>query len=303
MLNTLISRTLPFIPKSLVWQFSKNYIAGETSKGAIEASRALNSEGIKVTLDILGEFIETLDQAEKNKEEYLELIRIVEQSNLDGNYSIKPTMFGLLIDEEVCYQHVRQLVKAAHEQNTFIRIDMENSPCVDPTITLFRKVKAEFPENVGLVLQAYLKRTRDDIKSLLDLSTAEVPLNIRLCKGIYVEPSEIAYKDYHEINRHYLEDLELMFKNGLYSAIATHDKPLISGAMELIEKYNAPKESYEFQMLYGVTPKQRKSIVESGHTMRVYIPFGTHWFGYSTRRLKENPKMVSHIIKALFYKG
>ena len=303
MFNTLISQTLPFIPKSLVWQFSKNYIAGETSSDAIAASKALNAEGIKVTIDILGEFIETLDQAEQNKKEYLDLLRLVEQSDIDGNYSIKPTMFGLLIDEEACYRHVRELVKTAHEHNTFIRIDMENSPCVDPTINLFRRVKTEFPENVGLVLQAYLKRTYEDIESLLDLSRDDLPLNLRLCKGIYVEPAEIAYKDYHEINRHYLEDLELMIKNGLYPAVATHDKPLITGAAQLIKKYNVPKDRYEFQMLYGVTPKQRKSIVENGHTMRVYIPFGSHWFGYSTRRLKENPKMVSHIVKAIFYKG
>ena len=141
MLNTLISQMLPFLPKSLVWQFSKTYIAGETSNSAIAASRTLNAEGIKVTLDILGEFIETLDQAQDNKEKYLDLIRLVEQSEIDGNYSIKPTMFGLLIDEEACYQHVRELVKTAREHNTFIRIDMENSPCVDPTINLFRRVK------------------------------------------------------------------------------------------------------------------------------------------------------------------
>jgi proline dehydrogenase len=138
---------------------------------------------------------------------------------------------------------------------------------------------------------------------MLDLNSESIPLNYRLCKGIYVEPEAIAYKKYEEINSHFLADLELMFKNKIYAAIATHDKPLVEGAYGLIEKYNVPKNMYEFQMLYGVTPGLRESIVKEGHTMRVYIPFGKQWFGYSTRRLKENPKMASHIIKAIFYKG
>ena len=187
--------------------------------------------------------------------------------------------------------------------NGFIRIDMEDSPCTDLEIELFRKLKAEFPANVGLVLQAYLKRTSDDIKEMMDLNSAEIPLNFRLCKGIYVESESIAYKKYEEINMHFLEDLEFMLKNKIYAGIATHDKPLVDGAYELIGKYNVPKNMYEFQMLYGVTPKLRESIVNAGHTMRVYVPFGKQWFGYSTRRLKENPKMASHIIKAIFYKG
>ncbi|MFO7748688.1 MAG: proline dehydrogenase family protein [Desulfobacteraceae bacterium] len=300
MLNTMISRTLPFIPKKLVWQFSKNYIAGETTGDAVSAALALNREGIMVTIDILGEFIETLDQAEKNKEEYLELMAETEKNGVNGNYSIKPTMFGLLLDAEVCRRHIRDLVKKAREYGSFIRIDMEDSQCVDRTIAIFRKIKAEFPENVGLVLQAYLRRTRQDIETLIQDG---LPLNLRLCKGIYVEPRRIAYKEYRNINRHYLDDLELMFKNGVYPAIATHDKPLVQGALDLIEKYQASPNQYEFQMLYGVTPGQRKAIVAKGHKMRVYIPFGSHWFGYSTRRLKENPKMVSHIMKALLYKG
>jgi proline dehydrogenase len=138
---------------------------------------------------------------------------------------------------------------------------------------------------------------------MLDLNTPETSLNYRLCKGIYVEPEAIAFKKYEEINEHYLDDLELMFRNKIYAGIATHDKPLVEGALKLIEKYNVPKNMYEFQMLYGVTPGLRESIVSAGHTMRVYVPFGKQWFGYSTRRLKENPKMASHIIKALFYKG
>jgi proline dehydrogenase len=180
---------------------------------------------------------------------------------------------------------------------------MEDSPCTDLEIELFRKLKSEFPGNVGLVVQAYLKRTLQDLEDMKDMNIPDIPLNFRLCKGIYVESDSIAFKKYAEINQHFLEDLEFLFKNRIYVGIATHDKQLVEGAYMLIEKYSVPKNMYEFQMLYGVTPKLRESIVKYGHKMRVYVPFGKHWFGYSTRRLKENPKMASHIIKAIFYKG
>lgn len=299
----MIAAMLPYFPKKLIWIFSKRYIAGENVNDAIKASKELNKEGIKVTLDILGEFIKNLDEAEKNKVEYLELIDTIEKEKIDGNYSLKPTMFGLLLDKDVCYNHIREIVAKAASYGNFIRIDMEDSPCTDLEIELYRKLKAEFPKNVGLVVQAYLKRTLSDLENLMDIHSKEIPLNYRLCKGIYVEPAAIAFKKYEEINQHFLEDLEFMMKNGVYPGIATHDKPLIEGAYKLIEKYNVPKEMYEFQMLYGVTPELRKSIVTKGHTMRVYVPFGKQWFGYSTRRLKENPKMASHIIKALFFRG
>ena len=180
---------------------------------------------------------------------------------------------------------------------------MEDSPCTDDEIDLFRKLKVEFPGNVGLALQAYLKRTLKDLENMMDLNNSNIPVSYRLCKGIYVEPEAIAFKKYEEINQHFLEDLEFIFMNKIHVGIATHDKPLVEGAYKLIEKYNVPKNMYEFQMLYGVTPKLRESIVNEGHTMRVYVPFGKQWFGYSTRRLKENPKMASHIIKAIFYEG
>jgi len=299
----MIAAMLPYFPKKLIWIFSKRYIAGESVADAIRVSKDLNKEGIKVTIDILGEFIKNLDEAEKNKVEYLELIDTIEKEKIDGNYSLKPTMFGLLLDKEVCYQHIREIVAKAASYNNFIRVDMEDSPCTDMEIELYRKLKAEFPKNVGLVVQAYLKRTLSDLENLMDIHSKEIPLNYRLCKGIYVEPAAIAYKKYEEINQHFLEDLEFMMKNGVYPGIATHDKPLVEGAYKLIEKYNVPKNMYEFQMLYGVTPELRKSIVTKGHTMRVYVPYGKQWFGYSTRRLKENPKMASLIIKALFFRG
>ena len=269
----------------------------------LRVSKDLNSKKIKVSLDVLGEFIKTLEEAEANKKEYLDLIDVINKNHIDGNFSVKPTSFGLLIDKEVCYQHIREVVAKAASYNSFIRIDMEDSPCTDDEIKLFRRLKAEYPANVGLVVQAYLRRTLKDLEQMLDLNSAQIPLNYRLCKGIYVEAESIAFKKYEEINQHYLEDLEFMLRNKIYVGIATHDKPLIEGAYNLINKYNVPKNMYEFQMLYGVTPKLRESIVNEGHNMRVYVPFGKQWFGYSTRRLKENPKMAAHIIKAIFYKG
>jgi len=302
MLHKIISRTLPYFPPKLIWQFSKSYIAGETTQDAINASKALNRENIMVTLDILGEFIKAMSQAAKNRDAYLALIRTIEAAGMNANYSLKPTMFGLLIDKKTCFEYIRELTAEAASHGNFIRIDMENSPCVDDSIDIFRRLKQEFPHNIGLVLQAYLKRTLGDLESMLDLRRDHADLNLRLVKGIYVEPAAIAYKNYHEINDHFLEDLEFMFKNNVYAAIATHDTPLIQGALHLIDKYQVPKENYEFQMLYGVTPKKRQALVKNGHRMRVYVPFGEQWFGYSTRRLKENPAMVKHIIKALFYK-
>ena len=234
MFNKMIAAMLPYFPKKLIWIFSKRYIAGETVEDAIRASKELNAQGIKVTIDILGEFIKNLDEAEKNKVEYIELIDRVQKENIDGNYSLKPTMFGLLLDKEVCYTHIREIVAKAASYNNFIRVDMEDSPCTDMEIDIYRRLKAEFPKNVGLVVQAYLKRTYQDINNLMDIHSTETPLNYRLCKGIYVEPAAIAYKKYEEINQHFLEDLEYMLKNGVYPGIATHDKPLIDAPTNLL---------------------------------------------------------------------
>lgn len=294
---------LPYMPEKLVWQFSKDYIAGETIEDAVNAALKLNEQGILTTIDVLGEFIKNLDEAEANKNEYLEVIEAAEKAKVKGNYSLKPTFFGLLIDKETAYQHIREIVKKAAMHNNFVRIDMEDTPCTDMEIDLFRRIKEEFPENVGLVLQAYLKRTHQDIQNFKNLHSEKIPINFRLCKGIYVEPASLAYKKYEEINSHFLEDIELMFKEKMYPAIATHDKSIIDGAYTLLENFKHPKENYEFQMLYGVTPALRQSILDAGHRLRVYVPFGKHWFGYCTRRVKENPAMASVIMKAIFFKG
>ncbi len=303
MLNKLIANILPHMPKKLVWVFSKRYIAGETIEEGLLASKLLNDKKIEVTIDLLGEFIKTLDEAKENRNQYFEIIKRFTKEKITGNFSLKPTMFGLLIDKEVCYSYIREIVALAAEKKSFIRIDMEDSSCVDMEIDLFKKLRAEFPQNVGLVLQAYLRRTMSDLEDLQKINSGSYPINFRLCKGIYVEPEKIAYKDYQEVRDNYLKDLEFMLQHKMYAAIATHDKYLVEQALELIRKYQVPKSMYEFQMLYGVTPELRQSIVDKGHKMRVYVPFGKQWFNYSTRRLKENPKVASDIIKALFIKG
>ncbi len=303
MFNKIIANILPHMPKKLVWVFSKRYIAGESIEEGLLAAKLLNEKNILVTVDLLGEFITTLNEAENNKNQYLTIINRFISENIKGNFSLKPSMFGLLINEIACYNYIREIVELAAKRNSFIRIDMEDYRCVDAEIEIYKKIRAEFPKNVGLVLQAYLRRTHNDLKELSKMNSDEHPINFRLCKGIYVEPEKIAFKGYQEIRDNYLADLDYMFQNKMYAAIATHDKYLVENAMKLIEKYNVPKTMYEFQMLYGVTPELRQSVVDRGHIMRVYVPYGQHWFNYSTRRLKENPKMTSDIIKALFVRG
>ena len=300
MFNKLLASMLPYFPKSFVWMFSKKYIAGSKLEEAIATAQKLNAENCHTTIDVLGEFITDLSEAEANKQEYITVIDTAEKNNIKGNYSVKPTMFGLLLDKEVCFQHIEVIVAKAAEYNNFVRIDMEDSPCTDMEIELYRKLKTKYPKNVGLVVQSYMKRTYQDLVDMLDMHSEEAPNNYRLCKGIYVEPKEIAYKNHDEINQHYLKDLELLFEKGVYVGIATHDEELVKGAYRLIEKHKVPNDKFEFQMLLGVTPRLRQSVVDKGYKMRVYVPFGKDWFGYSTRRLKENPQMATLIIKGIF---
>lgn len=291
---------LPFIPEKMVWMFSKRYISGKYIDDALDCSRKLNQQGIMATVDLLGEHIKNLTEADLYKSQYIDLIRRFADENIDGNFSVKPSMFGLLIDQEACFRNLRDIVEVAVQCNTFIRIDMEDSGCTAIEIEIFKRLRSEFPSRVGIVLQAYLHRTLDDVKSLMDnAQPRETPLNIRLCKGIYIEDKRIAYKGYREIRGHFIDDLRFMLQNGVYVGIATHDKYLIDKSIELIAELNVPDGKYEFQMLYGVAPKLRQSIVSRGHRMRVYVPYGIQWFNYSTRRLKENPNMVWDILKAL----
>lgn len=303
MINRLIVGMLPYMPKSFVWIFSKRYIAGKELKDAIHVTGKLNKQGIKATMDLLGEFQTRAEKIEYYKNEYLRLMDESVKTGLDNSFSVKPTMFGLLLDKELCYKSIREIVARAASHNRFIQIDMEDTQCTDMEIELYKRLLEEFPHQVGLVLQAYLKRTLDDLKNLVAYDRGRGLINIRICKGIYNEPEELAFKDKEEINRNFLIDLEYMFQHNIFAAIATHDKKLVNGSYKLIATYKVPNDRFEFQMLFGVTPDLRKSIVDKGYTMRVYVPYGKDWFNYCTRRLKENPTMAFHIIKAIFVRG
>jgi len=303
MINQILANALPYMPKKLIWIFSRRYIAGETIEDGLSACRQLNRQGIEVTVDLLGEFISTPEQAEDNKNKYIAIIERFTSEGIIGNFSVKPTSFGLLIDKDLCYSNIEAVVLKAVEKKTFIRIDMEDSQCVDDELEIYRRLQQKYPATVGIVIQAYMRRTMNDLVNLDHSSSNGTPLNFRLCKGIYIEPKQIAYKEFDEVREHYLDDLKYMLDHKMYVGIATHDKYLVEKAMDITKEKNIDKASYEFQMLYGVTPELRSSIVKQGYKMRVYVPFGKDWFGYSTRRLKENPKMAAHIVKALFFRG
>jgi proline dehydrogenase len=303
MFNKWIVKLLDFFPKDLVWVFSKRYIAGKELKDAVHVTRNLNKINVKATMDLLGEFQTNAEKVSYYKEEYLKLIGESVKENLDNSFSVKPTMFGLLLNEAECYQHIREIVARAASFGRFIRVDMEDTQCTDKELSLYKRLLDEFPGHVGIVLQAYLKRTLKDLQDLAAFDNGRGLINVRICKGIYNEPAEMAFKKRDEINENYLKDLDFMLKNNIFAAIATHDRKLIEGALSKINEYGIPGNKYEFQMLYGVTPELRKSVVDKGHNMRVYVPYGKDWYNYSTRRLRENPKMVTHIIKALFVRG
>lgn len=301
MLSKLILAILPKMPQSFVWAFSKKYIVGKTLEEALNISKKMNSKGYAITIDLLGEFIKERSEAEETKETYLKVLDALHANKIRGGISVKPTFFGLLIDEELCFNNIREVVAKAHEYGIFVRIDMEDSQCTEQEIIMYEKLHVLFPHTVGLVLQAYLHRTFDDVKRLeASVHTPDNPINIRLCKGIYIEDESISYKKYEEINENYVKVLDKLLAMKAFVGIATHDKKLVSASYDLLEKYHVSKEAYEFQMLYGVEPKLRKQIYRNGYSLKIYLPYGKDWFGYSIRRLKENPNMVSHIVKSIF---
>jgi proline dehydrogenase len=282
------------MPINLVWLFSKKYIAGKTLQSAVNLVKELNGKGILATLDVLGESVKTREEAIEAKNKAKEVLDAIVKNKLNANLSIKPTQMGLAIDKELAYKQILELVKKASEINNFVRIDMEDSPYTDLTFEVYKRIFEEY-NNVGVVLQAYLKRTFNDTILLNKLGT-----NYRLCKGIYIEPATISYKDKQAIRDNYLKCLELMLKNGNYVGIATHDKYLIDKAYELIKTLNVPKDMFEFQMLLGVREDLRDKINKDGYKIRIYVPYGEDWYKYSIRRLQENPNIAGHIVKEFF---
>jgi proline dehydrogenase len=295
LLNKVVSLALPAVPKPIVGYFSKPYIAGSTRDDAFRVVRELQREGAMATLDILGEFISSLDQAEANTRDYVDLVRHVSAERLAAtNVSVKLTALGLLLDRTRCLENIRRLVGTASEVDGFVRIDMEDAQCTDATLAIYRTLRAEFPGRVGVVLQARLRRTMDDI----DAMTTE-PANFRLCKGIYLEPRTIAYTDAEIIRDNFTLALTRMFERKAYVGIATHDERLVWEALRLIRQLGLTPAQYEFQMLLGVEEELRRILLSAGHRLRVYVPYGEEWYAYSVRRLRESPQIAGHALKAL----
>lgn len=303
MLNRIIAQVVSVMPQRLIWIFSKRYIAGKYLEDAIKVSKQLNKKNISATIDVLGEYIKDLQEAEQNTQAFIETIDAISTNKVNSTVSIKPTMFGLLIDKDFCVDQIVKIIEKAKSLNISVCLDMEDSSCTDTEITMFKDLYRKYPAHVSFVVQAYLHRTLKDLKDLATANNIEHPIDIRLCKGIYKEKVDVAFQKRREINNNFMSCLKFMAENNFFCSIATHDKELVSAAQQLIKEQKLPKERYEFQMLYGVSPELRKSINEKKYPLRVYVPYGAQWFGYSTRRLKENPKMVTHIIKSLFIRN
>jgi len=292
--HNLIVLLVELMPKSLVGFFARKYIAGETLDSAVNLVKEFNSKGIYATLDVLGESIKNELEAGFAFNKAMKVFDAIVENKLLANLSVKPTQLGLAINEVLAYEHILKLVKRANEIDNFVRIDMEDSPYTDATIDIYKKIFESY-NNVGIVLQAYLKRTYNDTILLNKLGT-----DYRLCKGIYIEPVSIAYKSKQSIRDNFVKVLETMLKNGNYVGIATHDEYLVNEAYRLIRELNIPKDKFEFQMLLGVQEELRDKIKNDGYKIRVYVPFGKDWYPYSIRRLKENPQIAWDIVKNIF---
>jgi proline dehydrogenase len=294
--DRLVSLTLPVVPKPLVGYFSRRYIAGETAEAAFGVARQLLDRHALITMDILGEFIQELSEADTNTAQYVDLVQMVHREQLPHtNISVKLTALGLQLDKAACLANLRRLMDAIRQTGNFLRIDMEDSPCTDDTLELYRILRDEYPGMVGVVLQSRLRRSMADIEAMVHPHA-----NYRLCKGIYLEPEEIAFTEPDPIRANFTALLARMIETGAYVGIATHDEQLVDEALALIKRHNLPNERYEFQMLLGVTEGLRQRILDAGHRLRVYVPYGVQWYPYSVRRLRENPEIAGYAFKALF---
>jgi len=290
LLDRAIVRVLPAVPRPVVKKLSRRYIAGSTLVEACRVVSGLNKEGKMATIDVLGEEITGREEATALLAEYEDVFETIEREGLDSNISVKLTGLGLNLDHEFCRDNIAELVQEAAKRNNFVRIDMEDSSTTTETLELYRELRGQGLDNVGIVLQAYMKRTLTDIADLSDLGP-----NVRICKGIYVEPAEIAYPEFETVRINFVEAVGAVLDAGGYVAIATHDDWVIGEALALIEERGLAPDQYEFQMLLGVRPELGDELVREGHRLRIYVPFGRHWYEYSLRRLQENPKIAGYI--------
>ena len=290
LLDRAVVRLLPAVPKPLVRQISNRYIAGETVEDVSRTVKELNAGGRMATIDVLGEEITSREQALEIVRAYHDVFEAIERESLDSNVSVKLTGLGLKLGYELCQVNLETVVRHAAESGNFVRIYMEDSSCTTETLRMYRELREAGLDNVGVVLQAYLRRTIRDIRELAPLRP-----NIRLCKGIYVEPPLIAYRDFDAVRANFVSCLRELFRLGSYVGIATHDQWLIDEAKRTVEEYELSPREYEFQMLLGVRPLAGDKLIRDGHRLRVYVPFGEQWYAYSMRRLQENPKIAGYI--------
>ncbi|MEO8584729.1 MAG: proline dehydrogenase family protein [Acidobacteriota bacterium] len=288
----LVVNTLPFVPRALVGRVASRYVAGDTLDDALATARGLAAEGAMATLDILGESVTRPEQTEATRDQYLGMIDAIAASGLDANISVKPTAVGLAIDTALALRNCSEICARASGHGMFVRLDMEDSPYTESTLRLVLELKARYPD-VGAVIQAYLKRSLRDLDRLIAAS-----VSVRICKGIYVEPRTISWKDRATVIANFAALVDKHLSAGCYVGIATHDEACVERALETIDRLKLGPERYEFQMLLGVDPVLRRSLLAAGHRLRVYVPFGRDWYAYSTRRLKENPSIARHVVRA-----
>jgi proline dehydrogenase len=283
-------RLLPAVPKPLVHRFAQRYIAGSSCADAMRVVRELNVQGKSATVDVLGEEIRNRDEARAYTDAYEEVLAALEGESLDSTVSVKPTGLGLKLDYGFCRENLQEVVRDAADRGNFVTIDMEDSSTTDDTLRLYRELRGEGLDNVGIVLQAALRRTLDDARAVADLRP-----NVRLCKGIYLEPEAVAFRDYEAVRASFVRALEALLDAGCYVGIATHDEWLIGEGRRLVADRGLAADAYEFQMLLGVRHERGDELVREGHRLRVYVPFGQQWYEYSLRRLQENPKIAGYI--------
>ena len=297
MINSLLATIMPYLPKFFVRPFAKPYVAGESIDSVIKIAKKLNDNGFSTTLDILGEFVNSKEEANKIKNAYSELIKKISAKKLDSTISVKLTHLGLGLDSNLGEKNFHSLSLIGKENNVGITIDMENSPYTSKTFGIYKNALIN-NEQLGTVIQAYLYRSLDDIKQL-DSSS----LNLRICKGIYNESQDIAIQNRSAINDNYFEMAKTLLNGQGYACLATHDITLIDRLESFIDENNISPQRFEFQVLYGVPMGNRlEKLKKKGYKIRVYVPFGEAWFEYSVRRLKENPKIISYVLKNLFKK-
>lgn len=296
LLASLIAQTLPLIPRWVVQRLSRRYIAGDTIEACVQRTAQLNAQGFCATLDVLGEGISALHEAQANAAEYLRLLDAIRANHLQAGISVKPTALGLLLDVSECERLLEGLLESARAAGSPVCLDMEDVQCTQLEIDLFTRLRARH-DNLGLALQAYLQRTHRDIHPLLAQGGP-----LRICKGIYLEERSHlvngAWGDRGAINPHFVQHVERCFEAGTFVSIATHDEMLINAIVERVQQKSVDKNRFEFQMLLGVCEPLRDRLLRMGFAVRIYVPYGADWYAYSIRRLKENPRVMGHVLRA-----